>query len=109
MRVAAPVAYGLVGGVFERVVARKHGAHLGAEHLHALHVDVLALNVERPLVYHTGHVHQCAHRCHGHTVLPCACLGYDSLLPHLLRKEYLAHGIVYLVGPGVVQVFALKV
>ncbi len=107
--VTAPVAYGLVGGILEGVVAREHRHHRGPQHLHALHIGVLALDVERTLVDHARHVHEGAHGGRGHAVLAGARLGDDALLAHLLGQQHLPYGVVDLVGTGVVQVLALEV
>ena len=106
---AAPVAYGLVCGVLERHVSRAHRSHLSAQHPHALHVGVLAFDVQCSLIDHARHVHQCADRRRGHTVLSGSRLGDDAPLAHLLRQEYLADGVVYLVGTRVVEILALEI
>ena len=40
-----PVPQRLIHGVFERAASRSHGADLGAEQLHAKHVELLARRV----------------------------------------------------------------
>ena len=106
--VAAPVADSLVGGVLERLVAGMDRDHGGAEHLHLLDVDPLAADVGLAHVHHAFHVHQRAHRGRGHAVLAGARLGDDAPLAHLPGHEDLPHRVVDLVGPGVVEVFALE-
>ena len=106
---AAPVSYGLVGGILERLVAALHGKYLGAQHAHAFHVDVLTLHIQCTHIHTAGHIHQCAHGGSGHSVLSGTGLGYDALLSHAPCKQYLPDGIVYLVGTGVVQILALEV
>ena len=106
---ATPVAYGLVRGVFQCLVAAGYGAHFGTEHLHPFHVGVLAFDVERTLVYHTRHVHQCAYGGRSHTVLSGSGLGYDAFFAHLFGHKNLAYGIVYLVCTSVIEVFAFQI
>ena len=80
---AAPVADGLVGGVLQGGIARGDGHYLCAQHLHLLHVDVLALNVG------FSHKHEAFHTSQG----------TDSSGCH----------VVDLVSAGVVQVFPLQI
>ena len=83
--------------------------NLGTQHLHALHIGVLALHIGCPHKHLALHVHQCAHGGCGHTVLSGSRLGDDTCLAHTLGKQNLTDGVVDLVGTGVVQVFALQV
>ena len=106
---AAPVAYRLVGGVFEGPVACLHWSHLCTEHLHAFHVSVLSFHVECSLIHHTRHVHQRTHCGCRHAVLSGSGLCYDAFLSHFLCQQYLSDGVVYLVRSRVVEVFALEV
>ena len=108
-RMAAPVADGFVGGILQRPVAGLDGTHLGPQHLHPLYVDMLALHVQRSLIHHARHVHQRTHRCRCHAVLAGTRLSDDTLLAHLLGKQYLTDGVVDLVSTRVVKVFAFQV
>ena len=67
--VAAPVADGLRTGIAQRHVTRADRMHLGAKHLHALHVRVLTLHIRGTHKHFALHVHQRTHRCCSHTVL----------------------------------------
>ena len=70
---------------------------------------MLALHIERAHVYRTRHVHQCACRGCGHTMLAGTRLGYDAGLAHTARKEYLPEGVVYLVGARMVEILTLEI
>ena len=54
--VGDPVAQGLVHGVLEGLRARRDGVHLGAQQLHAEHVGLLALDVDRAHEDLAGHL-----------------------------------------------------
>jgi hypothetical protein len=84
------------------------GTTVGAEQLHAEHVDRLALDVDRA---HVDHAFQAQARGHGgdcDAVLARAGLGDDPRLAHAPREHRLADGVVDLVRAGVVQVLALE-
>ena len=105
----APVADGFVGGIFQCPVARLHRSHLCSQHLHPLHVHMLTLHVESSLIDDARHVHQSTYCGGGHAMLTSSCLGYDTLLAHLLGQQNLSDGVVDFVCAGVVQVFAFQV
>ena len=107
--VAAPVAYGLRASVGERHIASAYGVHLGAEHAHALYVGVLALYVGGAHEHLALQAHEGAHRSRCHAVLSGARLGNNARLAHALGHQYLAYGVVYLVGSRVVEVLAFEV
>ena len=109
LRMAAPVADGGGAGVGERHVARSDGMHRGSEHLHALHVDMLALHIRLAHEDFTLHAHQGAHRGCGYAMLSGSRFCYDAPLAHLPCQQNLSYGVVYLVRTGVVEVFALEI
>ena len=109
LRVAAPVAYGLRAGIAQRHVAGAHRVHLGSQHLHALYVGMLALNIGGTHENLTLHVHQGAYRSGSHTVLSGSGFGNDAGLAHLLGHENLTDGVVDFVCTGMVQVLALQI
>ena len=106
---AAPVANGLRAGVAERHVARANGIDRRSEHLHALHVGVLALHVGGSHEDLTLHVHQRAHCGGSHAMLSGTRFGDDACLAHLLRQQNLADGVVDFVCARMVEVLALEV
>ena len=108
-RVAAPVAYGLVGGVFQGHVAAGYGDYGCSQHLHFLYVDVLTLHIGLAHIYDALHIHQCADGGGGDAVLSRSCLGDDAVLAHAARQQNLADGVVDFVRAGVVQVFPFQI
>ena len=107
--VAHPVAHRLVERILEGPGAGHHRDHLGAQELHAEHVGRLAFDVLRA---HVDDALQAEPRGDGrrrHAVLAGPGLGDDAGLAHALREQCLAHGVVHLVRPGMVQVFPLEV
>ena len=106
---ATPVAYGLVGSILKGLIARLYGMYRSSQHLHTLHVDMLALYVKSTHIDRARHVHKrtCRSRCY--TVLTSTSLGYDASLAHLAGKEYLTQGVVDLMSPRVVQVLTLEI
>ena len=104
-----PVAERLVDRVLERLAAGVDGRHLGAQKLHAVHVQALAAHV---LLAHVDDAVEPKERGGGRgrdTVLAGAGLGDDPRLAHLLRQQHLAQSVVDLVRAGVQQVLALEV
>ena len=108
-RMAAPVADGFVRRILQRLVATLNGEHFGSEHLHSLHIDVLAFNVQSAHINAARHSHQGADSCGCNAVLSGSCLGDDAFLSHASGQKNLTDGIVYLVSTRMVQVFALQV
>ena len=107
--VGDPVAQGLVHGVLEGAGARLHRHDLGAQHLHAEHVGLLPLDVDRAHVDHAGQAEARAGRGGGDAVLARAGLGDDAGLAHAHGQQDLAQHVVDLVGAGVVQLVALEI
>ena len=103
-----PVAQRLVDGVLEGGAAGVDGHHLGAEQVHAGHVERLATGVDRahvdgavePEVRRRGRA--------GDAVLAGAGLGDHAGLAHPLGEQRLAEHVADLVGAGVVEVLALE-
>ena len=103
-----PVAQRLVDRVLEGTASRLHLAHLGAEQLHALDVQMLAARILDPHVDRAGEPAACRGRRGGHAVLACAGFGDHARLAHATRQQALADRVVDLVGAGVQQVLALE-
>ena len=109
LHVGHPVADGLVDGVLEGAGSRLDGDDLGFQQAHPVDVEGLAADV---LLAHVDDAVQPQHGAGGgggDAVLPRAGLSDDAPLAHVLRQERLAEGVVYLVGAGVGQVFALEI
>ena len=94
---------------FNVIFATGDGNDGGAEHLHLLHIDALALYVGLTHVDDAFHIHQCADGGCGHTVLSGSGFGDDAALAHAACQQYLPDAVVDFVGTGVVQVFTLEV
>ena len=107
--VGHPVAHRLVHRVLQRAGAGGDRLHLGAEQLHAEHVGLLPLDVDRAHVDDAGQAEQRAHGGGGDAVLAGAGLGDDAGLAHAAGQQDLAHAVVDLVRAGVVQLVALEV
>ena len=104
-----PVAKSLVHRVLERRAALGDGVDLSAEHLHALDVRGLALDVEGAHVDLAVEAEERCDRGRGDAVHSGAGLGYQAALAHAAGEEGLSDGVVHLVGACVVQVLALEV
>ena len=107
--VGDPVAQRLVHGVLQGLRAGGDGVDLGAQQLHAEHVGLLALDVDRAHEDLAGHVELGAHGGHRDAVLAGAGLGDDARLAHALGEQDLAEAVVDLVAAGVVELVALEV
>jgi hypothetical protein len=106
--VGDPVAQRLIGRVLQRAGAGLDRDHGRAEEAHAVHVQRLAGHVLRAHVDHALQPEPGAHRRGGDTVLARAGLGDDAPLAHPPREQRLAHRVVDLVRPGMVEVLALE-
>ena len=103
-----PVAHGLVERVLEGPRARGDGPDLRSEEAHPVDVGGLAVNV---LLAHVDHALQPEAGGDGRArdpVLSGPGFRDDPRLPHPGREQGLAHGVVHLVGAGVVEVLALE-
>ena len=109
VRVADPVAQGLVQRVLQRARARAHRPHLGAQQPHAEHVGLLPLDVALAHVDDAFQAEPGGHGRRGDAMLPGAGLGDDPLLAHPPRQHHLAEHVVDLVRAGVVELVALEV
>ena len=83
--------------------------HLGTQHLHTLHVGMLALHIGGTHEHLALHVHQGTDCGCGHTMLSGTCLSDNTRLSHLLGQQNLTDGIIDLVGTRVVQVLTLQI
>ena len=90
-------------------VPARTGVTVAPSKTHAEHVELLALHVRGAHVDDALEAEARAHGRGGDAVLPRARLRDDALLPHSLREEGLADGVVDLVRARVVQVLALEV
>ena len=106
---AAPVTDCLGTSITQSHVTCANRIHLGAQHLHALHVGMLALHVGSTHEDFALHVHQCTNGSSGNTMLSGTCLGDDTSLAHLLRHQNLTDGIVNLVRTRMVEVLTLQI
>ena len=104
-----PVPHGLTDRVFQRLRSGRDAAHFGAQQLHALHVQLLALHVHVAHVDHALEIQQRAHRRRGHAMLTRAGLGDHALLAHAFGQQSLPECVVDLVRARVQQIFALQV
>ena len=103
-----PVAHRLVERVLERRRAAGHRHDRRAEQLHAVDVDLLALDVGRAHVDDAFQAQPRGDRRAGDAMLAGAGLGDDARLAHAPGEQRLADGVVDLVRAGVVQVLALE-
>ena len=85
------------------------GTHLGAQHLHAEHVRLLPLDVDRAHVDDALEAEARAGGGGGDAVLAGARLGDDARLAHAPREQDLAHHVVDLVRAGVIELVALEI
>ena len=106
--VGNPITHGLVQGVFEGSRAALDGHHLGAQQLHTIDVQRLALDVFGAHVHHAFQAQARRHGGTGHAVLAGTGFGNHPRLAAVLGQERLADGVVNLVRAGVVEVFALE-
>ena len=104
-----PVAQRLVHGVFERLGAGLDRNDLGPEHVHAKHIGLLPLDVDRAHIDDAFEAEARAQRGGGDAVHAGAGLGDDALLAHAPRQENLAEHVVDLVRAGVIELFALEI
>ena len=109
IHVGHPIPHGLVHGVLQRAGAGFDRHHLGAEQLHAIHVQALPFDVRGAHEHPTFKPQPRRHRRRRHAMLPGASFRDDARLAHALRKQRLPHRVVDLVGAGVVQVLPLEV
>ena len=108
VNVGYPVTHRLVHGVFQGRCTGRNRVHFGTQQLHAVHVQLLTLNVGRThedLAFQTK-TGRYGGRCHA--VLTSTGFSNDFLFAHKLGQQRLTNGVVHLVGTGVVQVFTLQ-
>ena len=104
-----PVAQRFVHRVLERLRAGLDRHHLGAEHVHAEHIRLLPLDVDRAHIDDAFEAEPRAERRGGDAMHAGAGLGDDALLAHAPRQQDLAEHIVHLVRAGVIELFALEI
>ena len=103
-----PLAHRFVDRVLQRRAPRLDRHDLGAEQLHAPHVERLALDVDRTHVDGAVETEQRGGGRGRDTVLAGARLRDHALLAHAPRQQRLAEHVVDLVRAGVREVFALQ-
>ena len=108
-RVAAPVADRLVGRIFQRHIAGSNGDDRCAQHLHLLHVCMLAFHIRLTHIDDTFHIHQRAYGSGRHAMLPGSRLGDDAGFPHPACQQDLSDRVVDLMSAGMVQILALQI
>ena len=108
LHVGHPVAHRFVQRILQRLRTGGDRHHGRAEQLHAVDVDLLALDVGRAHVHHAFQAQPRGDGGAGHAVLAGAGLGDDAGLAHAAGQQGLADGVVDLVRAGVVQILALE-
>mgnify|MGYP007132059168 CR=1 FL=1 len=83
--------------------------HSCAEDLHSRHVRGLLFDVHRAHIDVAVQAEVSGGGRQRNAMLPCAGLGDDLLLAHVLCKQHLAHAVVEFVRAGVVQILALDI
>ena len=86
-----------------------HRHDLGAEHVHAEHIRLLPLDVDRAHIDDAFEPEARAERRRGNAVHAGAGLGDDALLAHAPRQQNLAEHVVDLVRAGVIELLALEI
>jgi hypothetical protein len=107
VHVGNPVAESLVDGVLEGAATGGHRHHGGAEFLHPENVGPLAVDVFLAHVNGAGKAELGGHGGAGHPVLARAGFRDHPGLAHALDQQPLAHDVVGLVRPGVVEILPL--
>jgi hypothetical protein len=107
--VGDPIAHGFVDGVFEGFAAGFDADDFRAEHAHAGNVEGLARHIFGAHVNSALQAEMRSDSGGGDTMLACAGFGDDAWLAHLYSEKALADGVIYFVGAGVQQIFALQV
>ena len=89
--------------------ARLHGNDVGAEQLHAVHVETLAFHVFSTHVDIALQTQPGGNAGAGNAMLSRARFRDDARFPHAFREQGLADGIADLVRAGVIEIFALEI
>ena len=109
LHIGYPIAQGFVHGVLQRACARRHGANLGAQKLHAKDIGLLPLYIDFAHIDDTGQVKACRYCCGGDTMLPGPGLGNDTGLAHALCQQDLADTIVDFMSAGMIELVSFEV
>ena len=104
-----PVAQRLVHRVLERLGAGLHRTHFRAQHLHAEHIRLLPLDIDRAHVDDARQAEARAQRRGRNAMHAGAGLGDDARLAHAARQHDLAEHVVHLVRAGVIELLALEI
>ena len=109
VHVRHPVAEGLVDGVLQDPGPLPYRDDFGAQPFHPENIGALPFHIHLAHVDGALKAELGRHGGGGHPVLAGAGLGNDPGFAHALHQQPLAHDVVRLVRPGVVQVLALDV
>ena len=108
-RMAAPVADRFIGRIFQCHITRSYGDDRRAQHLHFLHVCMLAFHIRLTHINDTFHIHQRTDSSGCHAVLSGSRLGYDTGFSHPAGQQDLSDRVVDLMSAGMVQIFTLQI
>ena len=109
LRMTAPVADSLRACITQSHIARTDRIHLGTQHLHTLHIGMLALHIGSTHKDFTLHIHQGTDGGSCNTMLTSTGFCDDTGFTHLLCHQDLTDGIVNLVRTGMIQILALQI
>ncbi len=101
-----PIAKSLIDRIFQCSRTRINAANFGSEQPHSKDIQLLPPHVFGAHVDDTFQPETRADSSGSNAVLPGACLGDDPFLAHPPGQQDLPDTIIYLVGAGVIQVFA---
>src|SRR4051812_41042577 len=107
--VGDPVTHGLADGIFQSAAAARDRHDFRAEQSHAKNVEALTAHVFFAHVDRAIKSEQSADCGGGNAVLACPRFRDDTFLSHASREQRLADAVIYFMGAGVEQVFALNV
>src|SRR5579863_3827682 len=107
--VGHPVAQRLVHRILERLRAGFDRHHPGAEHVHAKHIRLLPLDVDRAHIDDAFEAEARAERRGGDAVHAGAGFGDNALLAHPACEQNLPEHVVHFMRAGVIELFALEI
>ena len=104
-----PVAHGLVDGISQSSASSGNWLNNGAHGPHFKNIQFLTADIFLPHENRAWEAQEGTCGGTGDTVLARSSFGNDAGFSHAFGQKGLAKGVVYFVGPCVVQVFALEV
>ena len=107
--VGYPVAHCFVDGIFQSARSRVDATNLGAQQPHAKNIQLLAAHILGAHVHDALKSKQRTDGCSRDPVLPGAGFSDHAMLAHAFDQQALTDAVVYFVGAGVQQVFALQI